>query len=136
MDWGTTAGTLGATAAAVPGSGALYKFRRGLSEAKIPKAGPITESGLTAGDYLSKHAGKDYGKLRAGAGVGMKLLSGMFTPAGLLATEPLRIAQKRREGESWGDIATDPETMWMGPAFAPGNDKNCNRWNEKRFSIT
>jgi len=118
LDWGTTAGTVGATAAAVPGSGALYKFRRGLSEAKIPKAGPITEAGLTAGDYLKRH-GKGYGKIRAGAGVGMKLLSGMFTPAGLMATEPLRIAQKRREGESWGDIATSPET-WMGPAFAPG----------------
>jgi hypothetical protein len=122
LDWGMGAGTLGTTAAAVPGSGALYKYRRGLSEAKIPKAGPITESGLTAGDYLSKHAGKDYGKLRAGAGVGMKLLSGMFTPAGLLATEPLRIAQKRREGESWGDIATSPMT-WMGPAFAPSMTK-------------
>ena len=42
-----------------------------------------------------------------GPGIGMKLLSGMFTPAGLLATEPLRIAQKRREGESWGDIGTE-----------------------------
>jgi len=122
LDWGMGAGQVGATAAAVPGTGALYKFRRGLSEAKIPKAGPITEAGLTAGDYLSKHAGKDYGKLRAGAGVGMKLLSGMFTPAGLLATEPFRIAQKRREGESWGDIATSPMT-WMGPAFAPGMTK-------------
>jgi hypothetical protein len=118
LDWGTTAGEVGATAAAVPGSGALYKYRRGLSETKIPKAGPVSEAGLTAGDYLSKHAGKGYGKIRAGAGVGMKLLSGMFTPAGLMATEPLRIAQKRREGESWGDIATSPET-WMGPAFAP-----------------
>ena len=129
LDLAHTAGTVGATAAAVPGTGALYKYRRGLSEAKIPKAGPITEAGLTARDYLSKHkqkllggegrgAAPQYGKIRAGAGVGMKLLSGMFTPAGLLATEPLRIAQQRREGESWGEIATDPYT-WMGPAFAP-----------------
>ena len=118
LDWSLGGAELGATAAAIPGSGALYKFRRGLSEAKIPKAGPVSEAGLTAGDYLSKHAGKNYGKLRAGAGVGLKALSGMFTPAGLLATEPLRIAQKRREGESWGDIATSPMT-WMGPAFAP-----------------
>jgi len=122
LDWGMGAGQLGTTAAAIPGSGALYKYRRGLSEAKIPKAGPVSEAGLTAGDYLSKHAGKDYGKLRAGAGVGMKLLSGMFTPAGLLATEPLRIAQQRRQGESWGEIATDPFT-WMGPAFAPSMTK-------------
>ena len=133
LDWGMGAGQLGATAAAVPGSGALYKYRRGLSEAKIPKAGPVSEAGLTAGEYLSKHKQKllggegrgvapQYGKLRAGAGVGMKLLSGMFTPAGLLATEPLRIAQQRREGESWGEIATDPFT-WMGPAFAPSMTK-------------
>jgi len=46
----------------------------------------------------------------------------MYTPAGLLATEPLRIAQKRREGEDWGEIAKDP-TMWMGPAFAPSMTK-------------
>jgi hypothetical protein len=118
LDWGMGAGQLGTTAAAIPGSGKLYDYRRGLLQRKTPKAGPITEAGLTAGDYLSKHAGKGYGKLRAGAGVGMKALSGMFTPAGLLATEPFRIAQKRREGESWGDIATSPMT-WMGPAFAP-----------------
>ena len=63
---------------------------------------------------------------RSGAGVGMKALSGMFTPAGLMATEPLRIAQKRREGESWGDIATSPET-WMGPAFAPSMTRMATR---------
>ena len=137
LDWSLGGAELGATASAVPGSGALYKYRRGLLEAKIPKAGPISKEGLTAGDYISRHTQKllggegrgvapQYGKIRAGAGVGMKLLSGMFTPAGLLATEPLRIAQKRREGESWGDIATSPET-WMGPAFAPGMTRMATR---------
>ena len=125
LDWGMGAGQLGATAAAIPGSGAMYKARRGLLERKIPKAGPISEAGLTAGDYI-KRTGKGYGKLRAGAGVGMKLLSGMFTPAGLLATEPLRIAQKRREGESWGEIGTDP-MLWMGPAFAPSMTRMATR---------
>ena len=116
LDTATTVGALGATAAAVPGTGRMYDYRRGLLEAKIPKAGPVSEAGLTAGDYLKKH-GKGYGKLRAGAGVGLKLLSGMYTPAGILATEPLRIAQMRREGESWGEVAKSP-TLWMGPAFA------------------
>jgi hypothetical protein len=116
LDWSHTAGTVGATGAVIPGTGRMYDYRRGLLEAKIPKAGPVSEAGLTAGDYLKKH-GKGYGKLRAGAGVGMKLLSGMFTPAGILATEPLRIAQMRREGESWGEVAKSP-TLWMGPAFA------------------
>ena len=41
----------------------------------------------------------------------------LYTPAGLLAHEPLRIAQMRGEGESWGEIAKSP-TLWMGPAFA------------------
>ena len=94
-------------------------------EAKIPKAGPITEAGLTAGEYL-KRSGKGYGKLRAGAGVGLKLLSGMFTPAGILATEPLRIAQMRREGESWGEVAKSP-TLWMGPAFADSMTRMATR---------
>jgi len=188
LDWGIGAGEVGATAAAVPGTSALYKVRRGV-EVKIPKAGPVgptveavtrykgivkdleeqiadltkaskergipwqrkirietgidrirskldkikkagpasptATEGLTAGDYLKKY-GKGYGPVRAGAGVGMKLLSGMFTPAGILATEPLRIAQKRREGESWGDIATDP-VAWMGPAFAPSMTRMATR---------
>jgi hypothetical protein len=116
LDLAHTAGTVGATAAVIPGTGRMYDYRRGLLESKIPKAGPVSEAGLTAGDYLKRH-GKGFGKLRAGAGVGMKLLSGMFTPAGILATEPLRIAQMRREGESWGEVAKSP-TLWMGPAFA------------------
>jgi len=104
LDWGTTAGALGATAAAVPGTGALYRARR-LPTLKRAAMGP-----LRAGSF----------------GPAMKLLSGMFTPAGLMATEPLRIAQKRREGESWGEIGTDP-TMWMGPAFAPSMTRIATR---------
>jgi hypothetical protein len=79
-------------------------------------------------------AGKKVPQTRPGMGVlrsatigpAMKLVSGMFTPAGLLATEPLRIAQKRREGESWGEIAKSP-TMWMGPAFAPSMTRMATR---------
>ena len=95
LDWGIGAGTVGATAAAVPGTGALWKARR------LP---------------TSKRAGM--GVPRAAMGPLMKYISGMYTPAGLLATEPLRIAQMRKEGEDWGEIAQDP-TLWMGPAFAP-----------------
>ena len=65
---------------------------------------------------------KGFGLPRQALGPAMKLISGMFTPAGLLATEPLRIAQMRREGESWGEVAKSP-TLWMGPAFAPGMTK-------------
>jgi len=96
LDWGIGAGAVGATAAAVPGTRALWKARR------LPTL---------------KRAGM--GMPRAAMGPLMKYISGMYTPAGLLATEPLRIAQKRSQGEGWGEIAKDP-TMWMGPAFAPG----------------
>ena len=89
LDWGTTAGALGATAAAVPGTGALWKARRA----------------------------KGMGVPRAALGPVGKFIAGAYTPAGLLAHEPLRIAQMRREGESWGEIAKSP-TLWMGPAFA------------------
>ena len=94
LDTATTVGALGATAAAVPGTGALWKARR------LPT--------------LKREA---MGMPRAALGPAMKLISGMYTPAGLLAHEPLRIAQMRGEGESWGEIAKSP-TLWMGPAFA------------------
>ena len=89
LDWGIGAGAVGATAAAVPGTGALWKARRA----------------------------KGMGMPRASLGPVGKFISGAYTPAGLLAHEPLRIAQMRREGESWGEIAQSP-TLWMGPAFA------------------
>ena len=89
LDTATTVGALGATAAAVPGTGALWKARRA----------------------------KGMGMPRAALGPVMKFISGAYTPAGLLAHEPLRIAQMRREGESWGEVAKSP-TLWMGPAFA------------------
>tara|TARA_R110002020_G_scaffold4900_1_gene21037 strand:+ start:613 stop:2982 length:2370 start_codon:yes stop_codon:yes gene_type:complete len=114
LDWTHTGATVGATASAVPGTGALYKYRRGL----LDKTTPIGKFLGKEREMIMGPRGKGYGKLRAGAGAGMKLLSGMFTPAGLLATEPLRIAQMRREGESWGEVAKSP-TLWMGPAFAP-----------------
>ena len=117
LDWGSTAGMVGATAATVPGTGAMYKYRRGLLEKKIPKAGPFTEKGIGPGSTTIGPRGKGYGVPRAAMGPIMKYISGMYTPAGLLAHEPLRIAQMRREGESWGEIAKSP-TLWMGPAFA------------------
>ena len=94
-----TAGTVGATAAAVPGTGALWKARRQPFTDKLGK----TRAGM--------------GMPRAALGPVGKFIAGAYTPAGLLATEPLRIAQMRREGESWGEIAKSP-TLWMGPAFA------------------
>jgi hypothetical protein len=117
LDWGIGAGTVGATAAAIPGTGAMYKYRRGLLEKKIPKAGPFTEKGVGPGSTTIGPRGKGYGKLRAGAGVGLKLISGMYTPAGLLATEPLRIARMRGEGEDWAEIARVRHYGWDLPSL-------------------
>ena len=117
LDWGVKGAGVGATAAAVPGMGAVYAARRkpftrmveGVAGEKVPQTRP------------------GMGVLRSATiGPAMKLISGMYTPAGLLAMEPLRIAQMRREGESWGEIGTDP-TMWMGPAFASGMTRMATR---------
>jgi len=108
LDWSVTGAGVGATAAAVPGMGAVYRARRkpftrmveGIAGKKVPQTRP------------------GMGVLRSATiGPAMKLISGMYTPAGLLAMEPLRIAQMRREGEDWGEVAKSP-TLWMGPAFA------------------
>ena len=100
LDTATTVGALGATAAAVPGTGAVWKARRAPFKSI---ARGIDRPGM--------------GVPRAAMGPVMKFISGAYTPAGLLAHEPLRIAQMRREGESWGEVAKSP-TLWMGPAFA------------------
>jgi hypothetical protein len=117
LDWTLGGAEVGAAASAVPGMGAVYRARRKpftrMVEGVAGKKVPQTRPGM--------------GVLRSATiGPAMKLVSGMFTPAGLLAIEPLRIAQKRREGESWGDIATDP-VAWMGPAFAPSMTKMATR---------
>ena len=109
LDWGIGAAGVGATAAAVPGTGALWKARRL----------PFKREATLLRKGIDKAA---YGMPRAALGPAMKLISGMYTPAGLLAAEPLRIAQMRRQGEDWGEIAQDP-TLWMGPAFAPSMTK-------------
>jgi len=117
LDWSLTGAGVGATASAIPGMGAVYRARRKpftrMVEGVAGKKVPQTRPGM--------------GVLRSATiGPAMKLVSGMFTPAGLLATEPLRIAQKRREGESWGEIAKDP-VAWMGPAFAPSMTRMATR---------
>ena len=117
LDWGLTGATVAATAAAVPGMGAVYAARRKpftrMVEGVAGKKVPQTRPGM--------------GVLRSATiGPAMKLVSGMFTPAGLLATESLRIAQKREEGEDWGEIAKSP-SLWMGPAFASGMTKLATR---------
>ena len=102
LDTGVTAAHVAGTAAAVPGTGALWKARRK----------PFTR--MVDGVAKTRPG---MGMPRAALGPVGKFIAGAYTPAGLLAMEPLRIAQMRREGESWGEVAKSP-TLWMGPAFA------------------
>ena len=99
LDTAVTGTHVAGTAAAVPGTGALWKARRMPFTDKLGKTRP------------------GMGVTRAALGPVGKFIAGAYTPAGLLAMEPLRIAQMRREGESWGEVAKSP-TLWMGPAFA------------------
>ena len=86
-------GIVGGAAAAIPGSGAMYKARR-LNIGK-PKMGMA----------------------RAGLGPVGKVFAGSFSPLGVAASLPIGIAAQVKGGAELEDIATDPFN-WMGPAFA------------------
>jgi len=87
-----------ATAAAIPGSGALYKARKG----------------------------KGYGPARAALGPVGKAVSGFATPLGMAALTPLSVASQLYEGKSAEDIATNP-LNYLGPAFAGTLTKEATR---------
>ena len=82
-------GELAAAGLAVPGSGALYKARRG----------------------------KGFGVARSALGPLGKAASGFATPLGLALTTPFHIASQVRAGDSLEDIATNPFN-YLAPAFA------------------
>jgi len=95
-------GVAASAAAAIPGSKAVYKARR-LPFTKTVEGVAKTRAAM--------------GIPRAALGPVGKVLAGTFSPLGVAATLPLRIAAQRKGGTEWGDIATDPMN-WMGPAFA------------------
>ena len=86
-------GQIAGAAAAIPGSGAMYKARR-LNIGK-PKMGMA----------------------RAALGPVGKVLAGSFSPLGVAASLPIGIAAQVKGGSDIEDIATDPFN-WLGPAFA------------------
>ena len=92
-------GMAAGAASAIPGSGALYKARR------LP--------------FKERAA---MGVPRAALGPVGKFLAGTFSPLGVAATLPFKIAAQRAGGTDYGDIATDP-TNWMAPAFASAGAK-------------
>ena len=106
-------GIAAGAAAAIPGSGAVYKARRGLPPTK---------------DFVGPMA-KGVGKTRAAlglSGVLGKVLGGSFSPLAVAASLPIGIAAQVKGGSEIEDIATDPFN-WMGPAFASTGAKLATR---------
>ena len=92
-------------AGAIPGAAEYYKDRRG----------------IRPNDKFTGPMQKGVGKIRAAAspisGLLGKGLAATGTPLGMLALEPLYIGQQLAEGDSAGDIATNP-LNYLGAAFA------------------
>ena len=102
---------LAATAAAIPGSGAVYGAR------KLPFT--KTVDGVTK----TRPA---MGTARAALGPVGKALSGFATPLGMAAATPLNVASQVYQGDSVEDIATNP-LNYLGPAFAGTLTKEATR---------
>jgi len=92
-------------AGAIPGAAEYYKDRRG----------------IRPNDTFTGPMKKGVGKIRAAAspisGLLGKGLAATGTPLGMLALEPLYIGQQLAQGDSAGDIATNP-LNYLGAAFA------------------
>jgi hypothetical protein len=102
---------LAATAAAIPGSGAVYGARKK----------PFTR--MVDGVKKTRPA---MGTARAALGPVGKALSGFATPAGIAALTPLNVASSLYEGDSGYEIATDP-LNYLAPAFAGTLSKEATR---------
>jgi len=92
-------------AGAIPGGAEYYKDRRG----------------IRPNDKFTGPMKQGVGKIRAAAspisGLLGKGLAATGTPLGMLALEPLYIGQQIAEGDSFGEIATNP-LNYLGAAFA------------------
>ena len=105
------------------------------SDAQLPVLGAVTAAGAIPGgaEYYKERRGirpndkftgpmkQGVGKIRAAAspisGLLGKGLAATGTPLGMLALEPLYIGQQLAEGDSLGEIATNP-INYLGAAFA------------------
>ena len=92
-------------AGAIPGAAEYYKDRRG----------------IRPNDKFTGPMKQGVGKIRAAAspisGLLGKGLAATGTPLGMLALEPLYLGQQLAEGDSIGEIATNP-INYLGAAFA------------------
>ena len=118
---------IGAVTAAgmIPGGGELYRQRTGAGTMKRPLGGPRLDSeGLK---ILKNRTSPFKAALGPFSGVLGKGLAATGTPLGMLALEPLYIGQQIADGDSAGEIATNP-LNYLGPAFAGSLSKEATRF--------
>ena len=98
-------------------------------DAQLPAigAGAVAGTAVTAPSSLKAFRDRALGAKKSGVtmtglkGLG-RGLGALGTPLGLLATEPLFIGGQIAEGDSLGEIATDP-INYLGASFLPYTDK-------------
>ena len=95
-----------------------------IGDAYLPTLGAVTVAGTaaTAPSTIDAVRGKALGAKKSGiTKTALKTLgrglTSAATPLGLLATEPLYLAEQAQEGASLGEMATNPFN-YLGPAFA------------------
>ena len=95
-----------------------------IGDAYLPTLGAVTVAGTaaTAPSTIDAVRGKALGAKKSGiTKTALKTLgrglTTAATPLGLLATEPLYLAEQIQEGDSLGEMATNPFN-YVGPAFA------------------
>ncbi len=98
-------------------------------DAQLPAigAGAVAGTAVTAPSSLKAFRDKALGAKKSGVTMtGLKGLgrgvAALGTPLGLLATEPLFVGEQIAEGDSLGEIATDP-LNYLGASFLPYTDK-------------
>ncbi len=94
-----------------------------IGDAYLPTLGAVTVAGTaaTAPSTIEAARSRRFGKTPSGiTKTALKTvgrgLTAAATPLGLLATEPLYLAEQIQEGDSLGEMATDPFN-YLGPAF-------------------
>ena len=134
-----------------PVSTPLEEPSTALGDATLPAIGAVTAAGAIPGgaEYYKDRRGirpndkftgpmkKGVGKIRAAAspisGLLGKGLAATGTPLGMLALEPLYIGQQIADGDSAGEIATNP-LNYLGPAFAGSLSKEATRFAGPKIS--
>ena len=118
---------IGAVTAAgmVPGGAELYRQRTGSGVRKGPLGGPRLDADKLP---IPKNRVSPFrAALGPLSGVLGKGLATTGTPLGMLALEPLYIGQQIADGDSAGEIATNP-LNYLGPAFAGSLSKEATRF--------